>query len=111
MKIKRALIFLLIFVSLVLVAIFFGCPINRFFGVECPGCGMTRAFLSALQLDFRSAFYQHPLFGVFAAETVYVIFRLLFPKRSETCKKVELIVFGFSFLLLLIVWIIRQFVI
>ena len=37
------------------------CLIKLFLGCSCPGCGMTRAFLSALRLDFLGAFYYHPL--------------------------------------------------
>ena len=32
------------------------------FGVPCPGCGMTRATLAALRLDFQEAFRMHPMF-------------------------------------------------
>ena len=32
------------------------------FKVPCFGCGMTRAFVSALRLDFASAFSYHPMF-------------------------------------------------
>ncbi|NLL72311.1 MAG: DUF2752 domain-containing protein [Clostridiales bacterium] len=39
-----------------------GCPIRYITGITCPGCGMTRAILSALRLDFSSALYFHPLF-------------------------------------------------
>lgn len=39
----------------------FGCPIKFFSGISCPGCGMTRALLSALRLDFSSAVKFHPL--------------------------------------------------
>lgn len=38
------------------------CPIKFVTGVSCPGCGMTRAWLSVLRLDFAAAFYYHPLF-------------------------------------------------
>jgi hypothetical protein len=39
-----------------------GCPIKDFSGISCPGCGMTRAVISALLLHFDQAFYYHPLF-------------------------------------------------
>ena len=39
-----------------------GCPIKFITGISCPGCGMTRAVLSALTLQFQEAFYYHPLF-------------------------------------------------
>ena len=38
------------------------CIIKYFTGVSCLGCGMTRAWLAALKLDFSMAFYYHPLF-------------------------------------------------
>lgn len=38
------------------------CPLILFFGVACPGCGMTRAFFSLMKLDYEKAFKYHPLF-------------------------------------------------
>ena len=38
-----------------------GCPIRHITGIPCPGCGMTRACLAALRLDFGEAFRMHPL--------------------------------------------------
>ena len=39
-----------------------GCPINWLLHIRCPFCGMTRAHLAALRLDFGTAFSHHPLF-------------------------------------------------
>lgn len=39
-----------------------GCPIKFVTGISCMGCGMTRAWLSVLRLDLKSAFYYHPAF-------------------------------------------------
>ncbi len=47
-----------------------GCPIRFVTGVSCPGCGMTRAWLALLRLDFAGAFYYHPLFLMPAAALV-----------------------------------------
>lgn len=38
------------------------CPLNRITGIPCPGCGMTRAYLSLLRLDFAAAFRFNPMF-------------------------------------------------
>ncbi|MBR6791065.1 MAG: DUF2752 domain-containing protein [Oscillospiraceae bacterium] len=38
-----------------------GCPIRKLTGFPCPGCGMTRACLAALRLNFAEAFRYHPL--------------------------------------------------
>ena len=37
------------------------CPIKFVTGISCPGCGMSRAYLSVLTFDFKAAFYYHPL--------------------------------------------------
>ena len=38
------------------------CPLYAIFGICCPFCGMTRAHLAALRLDFAAAFTYHPAF-------------------------------------------------
>ena len=38
------------------------CIFRLLYGVSCPGCGLTRAYKSILNLDLKSAFYYHPLF-------------------------------------------------
>jgi hypothetical protein len=37
------------------------CPTKAFFGVPCPGCGMTRATECLLHLDFAGMWRFHPL--------------------------------------------------
>lgn len=39
-----------------------GCLFYHITGIPCPGCGMTRAMLSALRGDLASAWRYHPLF-------------------------------------------------
>lgn len=38
------------------------CPILALTGIPCPGCGITRAWLCALELELGSAFCLHPMF-------------------------------------------------
>lgn len=90
-------------------ALIIGCPFYRLSGTPCPGCGMTRAFLFALQLNFKSAFCMHPLFGVFMIETAYVLFRGNVLSRFQLSKKVELYIGCISLVFLIIVWLYRQF--
>lgn len=58
---------LLITLALLLIVCFlytltFGCILFELTGVRCLGCGMTRALLSAIKLDFASAFSYHFMF-------------------------------------------------
>ena len=45
------------------------CLFKRVFSIPCVTCGMTRAVISVLKLDFRSAFQYHPL--VFTLPLLY----------------------------------------
>ncbi len=45
----------------VLLSGFWQCPILYYTGIPCPGCGMTRALLRLLILDFAGAAAYHPL--------------------------------------------------
>ncbi|MBQ7335352.1 MAG: DUF2752 domain-containing protein [Clostridia bacterium] len=67
------------------------CPIKFLFGVSCPGCGMTRAFLRVLQLDFSAAFYYHPLWVIIPPTGILLfLFRL---KKKETAFCITLATF------------------
>lgn len=50
------------------------CPMDYIFGIPCPMCGITRAFVSLVHGDIREAFYYHPLWPV---ALITVIFYLL----------------------------------
>ena len=59
---KRSLKCLGVFFAVIgILVLLYHCPFRYFFGVACPGCGMTRALLSALRFDFAAAFSYHPL--------------------------------------------------
>ena len=53
------------------------CHLKREFGVDCPGCGLTRAFLSIARFDFESALHFNPAsFFVFALVVVQIPWRI-----------------------------------
>lgn len=58
-----------------------GCPIKWLTGIPCAGCGLTRACLSALQLQFQKAFYYHPLFFTVPFIIIFCIFREKLPDK------------------------------
>lgn len=99
-----------LFVILCILGIY-RCPFKLIFILDCPGCGMMRAFCAALQLNLKTAFQYHPLFLLFGIETVYVIFYEQISTMICINKKTELFIGILSLVLLFIVWIIRQFII
>lgn len=77
------------------------CPIKYIFGVSCPGCGMTRATLSALRLDFAMAFYYHPLWPLVLPGAVLLLFLFKKGKRGA---------FGVIIALLILTFLITYFI-
>ena len=51
-----------------------GCPVQHFTGVPCPGCGLSRALFALLRLDFAAAFRYNPMIYVLPPVALYVLF-------------------------------------
>ncbi|MBR5246426.1 MAG: DUF2752 domain-containing protein [Clostridia bacterium] len=65
-------------------------------GYECLGCGMTRALISALRLDFISAFQHHRMFWSLPILGLYVLFDgKLFKNKVINIGLLTLILVGF----------------
>lgn len=68
------------------------CPILRLTGIICPGCGMSRAWLAALHLDFKQAFYYNPVFWFIPVIMLFILFDFrLFRKRMPNLLVVSLL--------------------
>lgn len=50
------------------------CLFKELTGIPCPGCGMTRAYISLLYLDVRSAFHYHPMFWAIPLLVLFYLF-------------------------------------
>ena len=57
------------------------CPIRFLTGISCPGCGMTRAWISVLKGDLHAAFSFHPLFLIMIPTVIVILFREKIPRR------------------------------
>ena len=72
------------------------CLFNRFLGFPCPGCGMTRAVLSAIKLDFAAAFSYHPMFWSIPVLYLYFLFNgKVFNKKTLDISILIFIAVGF----------------
>lgn len=100
-RLKHLFVVFLFLIGLIVAG--YQCPIFYFTGVPCPGCGMTRAWMNALHLNWKQAFSYHPLFL-----TVPVIAIILF-FQNEIPKKVLYGLMIFFLILYLVVYIYRIF--
>ncbi len=61
------------------------CPIKTFWGISCFGCGMTRGFISIINLEFKTAMEYNvlsiPLFIGIAIYSVCAIIDIFFDKN------------------------------
>lgn len=67
-----------------------GCPIKFLTGLSCAGCGMTRAYISLLRGDLKSAFYYHPLFLV---PLFYVAYYIVVRNNVSHCMDKKIMYF------------------
>lgn len=71
---KQKILITILYISVVALMYIFKaeCIFIRFLNIPCPGCGMTRALLSALSFDFISAFKYNAMF--WALPIMYIYF-------------------------------------
>lgn len=98
----RAIIGIVMFYLFISLIFDVGCPILWITGISCAGCGMTRAWISLLHLDFKTAFYYHPLFWL----PVVILFFYFF--RNKMTKNASLILSTIAILLFLITYVLRM---
>lgn len=102
---KFFIIHSIVVVIILFIVFIYKCPINYFFGVQCPGCGITRAYLSALKLDFLSAFRYHPLFFTIAPTILYIAHRNILRKKLSC--KIEKLLFCILLVFLITLYIVK----
>ncbi len=59
-----------------------GCPFKFMTGISDAGCGMSRAWMSVLRLDFAGAFYYHPLWVLPVPSLFVVLFKNRIPDKA-----------------------------
>lgn len=69
--------FIKISIGIVAILVFWDCPFHML-GYSCPGCGMSRALVTVLKLDFTKAFYYHPLWPLVVIIVIHLLIRYLY---------------------------------
>lgn len=108
-KKKTRVLVLVILSFLILLSAFemYNCPIKIIFGLSCPTCGITRAIISAIQLDFTKAFYYHLFWPVVVI--ILIVYLLYEFKVVRLNKKILLLIACIICILNLIYYLYRLF--
>lgn len=80
------------------------CPTVLITGFPCPGCGMTRAFMRLLHLDFVGAWRLHPFVYLFVAFVIWFGIRRYILGISDTEKAWKVAAVLGIFMILFYVW-------
>lgn len=106
---NRLIKFIIYHITALIVLLFFAfvyrCPFLLFLKFPCPGCGITRAYLAALRLDFKSAFNYHPLFFTVLPVLLYIPHKKLFKIKISII--FEIIILCLLYLLFIIIFFAR----
>lgn len=79
------------------------CPSKVLLGIPCPGCGISRALMSAIQLDFAAAFEYNPLWILVPVALIAITVLSVYDKN----RAVEIIVIVF-FVIAIAIYIYRM---
>lgn len=80
------------------------CPAVLITGLPCPGCGMTRAFIRLLHLDFAGAWQMHPFVYLFMIFILWFGIRRYILGISDTKKAWKILAMLGILMILFYIW-------
>lgn len=86
-----------------LMLLFYHCPFKMITGIDCPGCGLTRAFCCILLCDLKAAVQYHPLSPFLFVQLISVIY-MQFILKKKMDRRIMLAAILINALLMLAVW-------
>lgn len=88
------------------------CLFKKIFHISCPGCGLTRAFISIINLDFISAFKYNiigiPLFICIIIYSIILVYDVITGKNISN--KLILYIFNKYYILIICLFIISMII-
>jgi len=81
------------------------CVFKSTMGIPCPGCGLSRAYMACMALDFETAFFYHPLFWYLPPFAL--IYAAICHKYRDKYPRWFIVFARFSLILFLLVFAVR----
>lgn len=88
------------------------CPVHYFTGFKCPGCGVSRMFISLMKLDFKGAFEANRLLflTIPVISALLIVYFVRFIRTgSRKLSKIEDIIYIVLVILFLLFGVVRNF--
>lgn len=82
-----------------------GCVFKRFFGIECPGCGMQRSIIELLKGNILESIKLYPALLPMIFTLIFLILHLIF--RYKNGALILKISFIFTAMLMIISYIVK----
>ena len=101
-----------VFYLLAAAGIGIGCPFYQITGLQCPGCGNSRAAIALLRLDFSGALRYNLLFPLEFFDIIWVFFHCchMYLKKGRFFYRTPCIWMDASVLAAVVIWgIVRNF--
>ena len=106
LKLKEYIYFGIICMLVVILKI--PCIFNKITGLFCPGCGITRMFISIIKLEFYQAFRYNSLIFIYLVfivlSIIYIIFYKLFNKKNKIKNILKFNKFIYTILIITIIF-------
>ncbi|MFL5752520.1 MAG: DUF2752 domain-containing protein [Bacteroidia bacterium] len=84
---------------------FLTCYFKNTFNIECPGCGMQRAFVALLRGDLSGSLHHHPALIPFILTLLLTVFQLYF--RWEKGGKMIVLLFSSTVAVMIVNYIVK----
>ncbi len=82
------------------------CFNKQLFGIDCPGCGLQRAFALLCQGRFREAFFMYPAIYTLVLLAMFLVVTVFYPFKYDGKIKTVLVIL--NVLIIIISYIIKM---
>ena len=115
--IKRHLILLLILIAYFIFGhfthLYIPCPFHKFLHIYCPGCGITRLFISLFKLDFITAFRSNQMIFILLPFGIVLYINYIYSiikNKKSWYERIPIWVFYIIIIALVLFGILRNFI-
>ena len=101
---RWAIIMIIAYFAILRKYIYTICPVVLLTGFPCPGCGMTRAAMCILRMDFAGAWHMHPFIYPIIVLAIWLVYIRYFAHNGNMKKWFTSVVIVAVAMIIFYVW-------